>query len=178
MLFRSFAHSSVVANFLFPLTAYLRKDEKAANSITPLVNTTPQAWAESDWASLKRGKVTFDKGQDHQGQMDLAYAVEGKKPEGQSQPSARALKVAVFANAIFASNNLLDKVGNRDLILNAISWLADEDRFLSIRAKEDPDALKPYSNNLINLILLLSVFLIPISLIGAGTFVWWRRSKL
>jgi ABC-type uncharacterized transport system involved in gliding motility auxiliary subunit len=175
---KDFAHSASVANFLFPLTTYMVRDEKAPTEITPLVNTTAQAWAESDWASLKKGSASYDPATDHQGRMDLGYAIEGRKPEGQNQPSARAVKIVAFADAVFATNNLIDKVSNRDLVLNSIAWLADEGRFISIRPNEDPDALKQYNNSVLNFILLLTVFFIPLILIGVGTVVWWRRSKL
>ena len=69
-------------------------------------------------------------------------------------------------------------MGNRDLILNSIAWLADEDKFISIRAKEDPDAINHFNDLVLSLILLVTIFLVPLGLIGVGTFVWWRRSKL
>lgn len=174
---KDFAHSAMAANFLFPLTTYLTHDDNPPTLITSLVNTTPKAWAESDWASLKLGRAVFDPASDHQGQMDLAYAVEAKHEEGKPKP-ARTGKLVVFANALFADNSLVDKVGNRDLMMNSIAWLADEDRFVSIRAKEDPDSLRQFNNNVVNVVLLLVMVVIPLFLVALGTWVWWRRSKL
>jgi ABC-type uncharacterized transport system involved in gliding motility auxiliary subunit len=88
------------------------------------------------------------------------------------------VKLVVFANAIFATNGLIDKVGNRDLILNSVAWLADEDKFISIRPAADQDSLKQFNNTVISFILLITVFVLPLLLAGMGTFVWWRRSKL
>jgi len=172
---KDFAYSARVANFLFPLTTYMTHDERASPQITSLAVTTDQAWAESDWASLKLGRASYDAGSDHKGKMDLAYAVESKKGE---KAGEKPIKLVAFADAMFPSNNLLDKVGNRDLILNSISWLAGDDNLISIRPTEDSDALKQYNNAMLNFIMLLTVFFIPLALIGVGAFVWWRRSKL
>jgi ABC-type uncharacterized transport system involved in gliding motility auxiliary subunit len=73
---------------------------------------------------------------------------------------------------------MLDKVGNRDLALNAVAWLSDDERFISIRASENQDGLSQFSNSSLNLILLFTVFLVPVATLGAGIAVWWRRSKL
>jgi ABC-type uncharacterized transport system involved in gliding motility auxiliary subunit len=175
---KDFPRSKIAANFLFPLTTYLTVTPAPALTVSPLVHTTEQAWAESDWASLKQGSASYDERTDHRGRMELAFAVEGQKPEGQSQPSARGVKFVVFANANFATNTMLDKAGNRDLFLNAVAWLADEDRFISIRPKEDPDALKQFNSNAISMVLLVTIFLIPLLLLAVGIYVWLRRSKL
>jgi ABC-type uncharacterized transport system involved in gliding motility auxiliary subunit len=179
---RDFAHSVQVANFLFPLTTHLMFDPNSSFQLTPLAVTTAQAWAESDWSSLKSGRVSFDKGSDYQARMNLAAAIETKKaPPEKDKPAPqeqRVTKLAVFGDALFAANNLLDKVGNRDLALNTVAWLSDDERFISIRASEDQDGLKQFSNSTLNLILLFTVFFLPLLTLGAGLAVWWRRSKL
>ncbi len=181
---KDFAHSNVVANFLFPLTTHLSVNPSPAYAVTPLAVTTAQAWAESNWASLKAGAVKYDAGADFQGRMNLAVAIEGKKVEeakgGQKEAAEEkpSLRLVAFANAIFATNSMIDKVGNRDLALNAVAWLANDERFISIRANEDQDQLKQYSNRTLNLILIITVVLVPLLTIAAGIAVWWRRSKL
>lgn len=181
---KDFAHSTVVANFLFPLTSHLSVSPNPSYGVTPLAVTTAQAWAESDWGSLKSGSVRYDQGSDFQGRMNLAVAIEARKPEAdpakkeEKKDEKPGMRAVAFANAIFATNNMLDKVGNRDLALNAVAWLSDDERFISIRASEDQDQLKQFSNSTLNLILLVTVFLIPLLTIAAGVTVWWRRSKL
>jgi ABC-type uncharacterized transport system involved in gliding motility auxiliary subunit len=173
---RDFAHSAMVANFLFPLTTFFTRggNPVAGVTITPLVSSGKQAWAESDWVSLKKGTAGFDPNTDKSGPLELAYAIE-RKAAKDGQKDGR---LVVFADALWASNALLDKVGNRDLFLNSVAWLSDEERFISIRAKEEDDGLKQYSNVALNLILLLTVFVIPLGTVCAGVAVWWKRSKL
>jgi len=179
MITKDFPSSAQVANFLFPLTTHLTFGENNAYKITALAITTPQAWAESDWGSLKSGRVSFDKTKDYQARMNLAVAIETMAPKDDKEKRPEnPVKLAVFGDALFAANNLLDKVGNRDLVLNTVAWLSDDERFISIRASEDQDGLKQFSNSALNLILLFTVFLVPLLTIGAGVVVWWRRSKL
>lgn len=167
---RDFAQSLSI--FLFPLTTYLAQSPGGPLQLTPLAVTSPNAWAESDWDSVRRGNVSFDRGVDRRGSMDLAYAAEG------AEGGPKAPRLVVFANSYFAANDAIDKRDNRDLVLNAIAWLADEDRFISIRPREDPDALRRLGPGVLNLVLLVTVVLVPLAVGACGVFVWWRRKKL
>jgi ABC-type uncharacterized transport system involved in gliding motility auxiliary subunit len=172
---KDFAMSAVAANFLFPLTTYLDVEEVPGFPAALLARTSPNAWAEGDWKSLRAGSASFQPGQDQKGQMALAVAIEtqGTKVEG-----LRKVRLAVFGSSTFATNNLIDKVSNRDLFLNSVAWLADDEQFISIRAKDEGEGLKQFNNNVLNLVLLLSVFVVPTLLALLGIVVWLRRSKL
>ena len=180
---RDFPASAVGANFFFPLTAYVTTEEKEGITVTPLVKSSAQSWAERDWPSLKSGLVKFNEGQDKRGPLDMAVAVE--KPtepvkEGAPPPASqpRAIRLAVFGTSTFAANQVLDKAGNRDLFLNAVAWLADNEQLISIRPKDETDGLKQFNPGILNLVLFISVFALPLAIVAAGVFVWFRRSKL
>lgn len=158
-------------NFLFPLTTYFRVVAGDGRELTSIARTSQHAWAESDWASLKRGAVGYQEGQDYRGQMDLAVASEVKKDN-------LTTRIVAFATSTFASNNLISKIGNRDLFLNAAAWLVNDEQFISIRPKEEDDGLKQVNNSALNLVMLISIFFVPLFLIIGGVVVWWRRSKL
>jgi len=167
---KDFAASNMAANFLFPLTTYLQVvpvEEKIEATI--LANTSRNAWAESDWGSLRTGLVKYEPGKDHQGQMALAYALEGEKNKN---------RLVVFATSTFVANSLIDKVGNRDFFLNAVAWLTNEEGFISIRPKEEQEGIKEVNNGVLNLVLLISVFVMPLIIISIGTVIWMRRKKL
>lgn len=170
---KNFPASSSAAIFFFPLTTHLMRNETAAFSHTPLVLTSQNAWAESDWASLKSGSVTFQEGKDLRGQMVLGLAVEGEKKEGQKR-----VRLAVFGTSTFAASGLLDKVQNRDLFFNTINWLTDEEQFISIRPKDQNEGLKQFDNSLLSFILLVTIFVMPLLIVIVGVLVWYRRSKL
>lgn len=173
---RDFAQRANAANFLFPLTTYITAAESPAFTLTPLVKTSANAWAESDWESLKRGAVSFQDGQDFKGEMNLAYSLEPKKAETGSEP-AKGPRIVVFGTVNFIANTLVDKVGNRDLILNSLAWLSSDEQFISIRPKEDEDSLKSVSENTVMVVLLITIFLAPLAVVVAGVVVWARRSR-
>lgn len=173
---RDFEQAANRANFLVPLTTYLTHNDQSPFQITTLAFTSASAWAESDWNSIRGGQVTMNPAADRRGPMDLALALESRPDPKAKEKSGP--KFVVFANAIFASNGVIDKVGNRDLVLNAMAWLADDDRFISIRESAEPDAVKPFNASTINLILLFTAFVFPLLMVGAAARIWWRRSKL
>lgn len=45
-------------------------------------------------------------------------------------------RVVVFGDSDFASNSYLELGGNKDLILNTIGWLAEEEDLIAIRPKD------------------------------------------
>src|SRR5574337_828136 len=45
-------------------------------------------------------------------------------------------RLVVYGNSGFAGNNFLHFSGNRDLFLNSLSWLAEEEALISIRPQE------------------------------------------
>lgn len=167
----------VVANFFFPLTTYLSFQEKDGYAITPIVQTSAQAWAESDWAGLKAGSASFNAESDHRGVMSLALALEETQKPGEKEKTS-GTKLVVFAAASIAENSLLDKAGNRDLLLNSVAWLASDEQFISIRAKGESAGDTIHANvNIMNFVFLLTVIVIPVLLMVGGIFVWWKRLK-
>jgi ABC-type uncharacterized transport system involved in gliding motility auxiliary subunit len=170
---KNFPASASAAIFFFPLTTHLLKKDVPGYTHTPLAITSQNAWAESDWASLKSGAVTYQESKDLKGQMVLAVAAEGEKKEGQKR-----VRFAVFGTSTFAATGLLDKVQNRDLFFNTINWLSDEEQFISIRPKDQNEGLRQFDNNLLNLILIVTIFVMPVLIMIAGIAVWYRRSKL
>ncbi|MGE3262492.1 MAG: GldG family protein [Bacteriovoracia bacterium] len=180
---RAFPQSSVqsvlAVNFLFPLTTHITFREKEDEKFSPIVTTSGQAWAESDWESLKKGSVTFTQGTDFRGVMNLGVAAEEITVGTPTEEPAKTprSRLVVFGASTFAQNTMIDKLGNRDLFLNSVAWLANDEKFISIRPKEDDDGLRQFSNSVINLILLVTVFFLPASIVICGVVVWWRRTK-
>lgn len=163
----------LVANFLFPLTTRftLLEAKDAPYQTTILAKTTASAWAESDWNSLRKGVVHFDAGKDYRGEMNLALAIEEKNPK------KTPYRVTLFASSAFGINGLLRFAGNRDLFLNSIAWLTNDESTISIRAKNVDEAGDriDLNQNWMTLVAILVVIVIPVFIIGVGIAVWFRR---
>lgn len=174
-ILRDFPSSNrgIVPNFQFPLTGYLTHEKLPGVTVTPLVQSSPSAWAESDWASIKTGVVRLDKDKDHQGIMHLAYSIERAKENERGQ------RLAIFATSHFAGNGNIEKKHNRDLFLNSLAWVCDDDKLLSIRARDEGAADRiDAAPRAMTLVFGVTVIVLPLTLVILGIVVWRRRRKL
>lgn len=165
--------------FFFPLTTHLTLAQAPEEKITALARTTPNAWAESNWQSLRAGAVSYQAGQDQRGQLTLAAAVERDvQAPAEGAPKPRSARLVVFGTSAVAVNALIDRLSNRDLVLNALSWLVDDESLISIRAKEEEPGLRNFNNQTLNVVFFLAWIGLPVLLALMAFYVWWRRSKL
>ena len=89
--------------------------------------------------------------------------------------SKREARVAVFGDADFASNALLQVQGNQDLFVNTVAWLAQDPDLISIRPREPEDQRMFLTQQQQGNVRLVSLFLLPGALVAAGVASWWRR---
>ena len=84
-------------------------------------------------------------------------------PEGKRDVKAR---IVAFGTSALATNQFLNVQGNRDLFLNTVSWLAEEEDLIAIRprdARQTPVFLTAAQGRL--------VFWIPVVLLPAAALV-------
>jgi hypothetical protein len=150
-----------------------------------LVETSPNSWGETDLKSLNSGEPVsrdLEKG-DKAGPVSLAAAVSapatdvpappaGAKPEDTSKPETRIVAVG---DSDFASNGWLGIQGNRDLFMNAVNWLAQQENLISIRPRDPEDRRITLTADQQERIFWLTVFIIPGLILLGGVHTWWRR---
>ena len=169
------------------------------------VQTSARSWAETDLAELESGEVQMDdddipgpisigaavavevagaEAPDPAGEdaasSDRTDDVDDTENEEQdeeqdSDPPTREARVAVIGDSDFAANGSLGIQGNRDLALNTINWLAQQENLISIRPKQPADRRITLTADQQLRITWLSLLMIPAAVIGAGLFTWWRR---
>jgi ABC-type uncharacterized transport system involved in gliding motility auxiliary subunit len=84
-------------------------------------------------------------------------------------------RFVVAGTSEFVANYALRYNGNRDLFLNMINWLASDEDLISIRPKDPEDRRIQMTRSQALILKTTSQFVIPIAIIVAGIFVWWRR---
>lgn len=84
-------------------------------------------------------------------------------------------RFVVAGTSEFVANYALRYIGNRDLFLNMINWLASDEDLISIRPKDPEDRRIQMTRSQALILKTTSQFVIPIAIIVAGIFVWWRR---
>ena len=101
-----------------------------------------------------------------------AEASKGSDKTDAPRPEAR---VVVFGDSDFAANAILGTQGNRDLFLNTIGWLSQQENLISIRPKEADDRRITLTAAQQTNLAWLAVLIIPGFIFGTGVYTWWRR---
>ena len=157
-----------------------------------LIQTSDRAWAETNIKELMTtGRVQReeDKG-DKPGPVSLGAAVSAtaeKPPTPAPSPDKSATdkpadppkppetRVVVIGDSDFVSNGWLGIPGNRDLFMNAVNWLAQQEGMISIRPRDPEDRRITVTATQERNIYYLTVFIIPGLILLAGVRTWWVR---
>ena len=83
--------------------------------------------------------------------------------------------MVTIGDSDFAANAGLGIQGNRDLFMNIIGWLSQQENLISIRAKEPDDRRITLTATQQTNILWLSLLIVPGFIFGSGVYTWWRR---
>lgn len=165
-----------------------------ARSVTPVsggvngrfaqafVETSAKSWAETDMKTmLAGGKITFDEAKgDKRGPIPIAAAASAPvatPPAAKPGEETGKLesRVVVFGDSDFASNLALGISGNRDLFMNAVNWLAQQESLIAIRPKEADDRRVSMTAGQQLRVVILALFVVPLVVLGSGVYAWWRR---
>lgn len=166
----------------FPLARSLRLETGATAGRKPqaFVETGARSWAESDLATVGKGnapKFEAAKG-DRQGPLTVAAAVsEPVKEEAPLAPGAKApeARVVVMGDSDFASNASINISGNRDLFMNTVGWLSQQENLIAIRPRETGDSRLTLTADQSSRIAWLALLIIPGAILALGIYTWWRR---
>ena len=146
------------------------------------VESSPRSWAESDIKSLlASGEVSLDESKgDKKGPVSIGSAVSASstaapKPGDPPDAPKPETRVVVIGDSDFAANSGLGIQGNRDLFMNIVGWLSQQENLISIRPKEADDRRITLTATQQANIQWLSLLIIPASIFGMGVYTWWRR---
>ena len=74
-----------------------------------------------------------------------------------------------------ATNAVLGTQGNRDLFLNALNWVAQQENLIAIRPKQAGDRRVTMTEDQQRRVLYLSVLGLPLAVAALGIWTWNRR---
>ena len=150
----------------------------------PFVETSPRSWAEADIKGLlTSGQVSLDENKgDKKGPITIGSAVSAPlanapapKPGDDPNAPKPETRVVVLGDSDFASNGVLGIQGNRDLFMNIVGWLSQQENLISIRPKEPDDRRITMTSTVQTNIQLLALLVIPGVVFASGVYTWWRR---
>ena len=160
---------------LFGQPRTIRVDPTSENDsrlqILPLIGTSEKSWAERDYRT--QNPPTFNADRDQPGPLSIAtVSTRSSGTElGITIPGGR---MVVFGNSDFISNNRLEVLGNRTLLINSINWALDRENLLDIPVRQ----LESYQvviseQNLHRMLYYFSV--IPFAFACLGSFIFFIR---
>ncbi|HTQ53952.1 MAG TPA: GldG family protein [Bryobacteraceae bacterium] len=149
-----------------PLSRTLKIEGNTKVTVDKLISTGDNSFATTNVT----GRIDPSKGV----KGPLVLAAAGTYNTGKPGGNGRFV---VFGSSMWAANNFLGsrQIANRDLALNSFNWLTSDEDLISIRPKEPEDRRLNISGNRMNMIFWWSVVLLPLTVVGAGLMVWWRR---
>ncbi len=186
----------------YPLARSVTPASGGVNNRTAqiFIESSPNSWGETEVAALfESGKVENDKGKDLQGPVGLAAAVaiaapnpppaaqqtaaDPAKPADQAKPADAAkndapkpeTRVAVVGDSDFAADYALGIQGNRDMFLNVVNWLAQQENLISIRPKDPEDRRLTLTSSQQRAVQWFALAFLPLAIFGAGIYNWSRR---
>ena len=172
---------------VFPLARAITAEKVEGRTPQPFLQTSQRSWAEATMSQLQdpnQLKPEEGKG-DILGPVTIgmAVAVPSKPAEPPAadaakktdQPPPPETRVAVIGDSDFASNAYLGGEGNRDLFMNVVGWLSQQENLISVRPREAADRRLTLTASQITGMFALSIFLVPGAILGAGVYTWWRR---
>ncbi len=145
--------------------------------IKELALTSEDSWAETDVETLFKGQTKLDEA-DKKGPICLFALVELNPPvlnEGKTPEITGPGKLALFGDVDFATNQLLALGGNKQLVLNTISYMCQKLDFINIKREHKPIQPLLLTNKQKNIIFWFPIVLVPLVVLIIGSIVWYRR---
>jgi len=166
------------------------------------LETSAQSWAEADIDELATGQVELnEEAGDRPGPVTIGMAVSAPVPSAEAavtNPDAEGdetdaedneaateddeadatpseTRLVVIGDSDFATNGVVGIQGNRDMFLNIVNWLAQQENLISIRAREPEDRRLTLTAAQQRRVLWLSLVLVPGFVLSTGVYTWWRR---
>jgi ABC-type uncharacterized transport system involved in gliding motility auxiliary subunit len=136
-----------------------------------LVQTAPfdTSWAETDLAALADGSVSANEEEDIPGPVTIAVAAENALTGG---------RLVVFGDPDFASNLYYLVQRNGAMFVNAVDWATNQETLINLTPRTPTQRfIFPPFPSYVNLVLLVTVFLLPGSVFIAGIVVWVTRRR-
>jgi len=151
----------------FPLAQSMTIANKDKTTVEKLFSTGDRAEATTN---LSAESVTLGDPKNKKGPFILGAA--GTYNTGKPNEQGRFV---VVGNSGFAANNFISFNANRDLAMNTINWLAQDEDLISIRPKENENRRLNVNAAQMRLFLYFTLIALPLLIIGSGVSVFLKR---
>ena len=129
---------------------------------------SPPRWTTSD----KKGPVSLAVAGLGSGRP---YTAGGRREERRARPEAGRNAARRVRRLRLRQQRRAGRPGNRDLFLNTINWLAQQENLIAIRPRDPEDRRITLTADQERRIFYLTVLIVPGLVLLAGVQTWWRR---
>ena len=154
-------------NTLFPFARAVSVSPVEGGSAVPLIEVAQRGWIETDDLN---GRIVFDRARDIAGPVQIAVALERMREE-------KVQRIVVVGSGHFLANMYLGNGGNLDLGINIVNWLAGDERLIAIQPRSAPDVTLTLSKAWLLTLVVAFLIALPLALLSAGAWIWWRRRR-
>lgn len=135
---------------------------------TELLSTSPNAWGETDIATLTQAGTANPDAEDAQGSLVLGASAEKADSEA---------RIVVFGDADFVNNANLVWGGNSLLFSNSLNWLANDEVSIDLAPRESIERQINIPDQQLRLMRFISTWFGPILMALIGLVVWSSRRQ-
>ncbi len=141
-----------------------------------LMSTSEDSWGEVNLPEGKSSITAIPDENDIKPPIILGYAIE----KAQENDKTKTGKMVIMGDVDFLSDNFIESMsGNLELALNIIEWTSKESGSLGIKPKsikQEPVVIPSLADA--NLILVLSLIVVPLLMVLPGIIIWFVRSRV
>ncbi len=152
---------------VFPYARRIAASEGSKWRFTPLVEVAQDGWLET---GATDNNVAFDRNKDVRGPIVIAGALERSVGD-------RAQRVVVTGTGHFLANQFIGTLGNQDLGVNMLNWLARDDTLITVQPRTRGDLTLEFTRAGLSLLGFGFLLVLPLCLLIGGGVIWWRRRQ-
>jgi len=167
---------------VFPFATLVARDPQAGALVwqaDEFLYTLPASWLES--SGVLEGAVKFDEGSDDQpGPVPIGVSLVRQlevTQESVAERSRSEQRVVVMGDSDFMLNSFIGQGANLDLASNIFNWLSADDSLLKVPVIRAPDTQLELSETSGAVLGTFFLFVLPLGLLSAGLWIWWRRRR-
>jgi ABC-type uncharacterized transport system involved in gliding motility auxiliary subunit len=149
---------------VFPYARRIAAGQDSEFRFTPLVEVGGSGWLETSGLA----NAAFDRNRDIRGPIVAAGALERNVGD-------RKQRVVVVGSGNLLSNQFVGMVGNLDLGVNMMNWLAGDESLITIQPRTRRDLTLELTPAVF--VMANAFFALPLVFLIAGGVIWYRRRK-
>ncbi len=165
----------------FPVSRSVQSSQDIPDhsEVTPLALSSSESWAETNLEKLEKGEANFDSAYDLLGPVSIAAAAENlpfsptdKKNASSNKnllpATGKGGRIVVIGDSDFLTNAYLDLSGNTRFALNALQWLAKDERLIDLRPRNQKFQPMLLNHRQRVFLMLMAIAIIPVIIFLTG----------